>query len=237
MIDSDPPSPVIWILAILSLSLGLSAPASAADSLRIHLDRKEVHIPAVAHPDRFQGWVTRLSGMPGYHLLVHEKGRSAGNALFTTPAGDRAVHAALIEIGAVPGNVLGMDTWEDRKNPNSAAPDRRIEGSPVEISLLWANLEAPIPLADLLEDPGGKGFGFRFGGHLANAPIWKSGCVVCLYSCPGSKVGNAAYTVRDYVRETTTFRIRNDRFPPEGAPVTLIFRLRPTQEEKRENIK
>ena len=220
----------IYISAIL-LTFGLSAPSSAADSLRIDRDRKEVHIPAVAHPGRFQGWATRLSGMPGYHLLVHEKGRSAGNALFTTPAGDRNVHAALVEIGAVPGNALGMDTWEDRKDPNSTAPDKRIEGSPVEIVLLRADLEAPIPLADLLDDPGGKGFDFRFGGHLANAPIWKSGCVVCLYSCPGSRVGNAAYTVRDYVRETTTFRIRNNRFPPEGTPVTLIFRLRPTQAE------
>jgi len=67
----------------------------------------------------------------------------------------------------------------------------------------------------------------RFGGHRANIPKWKSGCVVCLYSCPGSKVGNARYTVRDWVKETTRFRVRKDApLPADGGRVSVIFRLR-----------
>ena len=65
----------------------------------------------------------------------------------------------------------------------------------------------------------------RFGGHRANIPKWKSGCVVCLYSCPGSKVGNARYTVRDYARNATRFRAREGALPPDGTKVRVVFRL------------
>ena len=67
----------------------------------------------------------------------------------------------------------------------------------------------------------------RFGGHRANVPEWHSGCVVCLYSCPGSKVGNATYTVRDWVEGTTRFRVRRGVLPPDGTPVTIVLRLHP----------
>lgn len=66
----------------------------------------------------------------------------------------------------------------------------------------------------------------RFGGHWANLPEWHSGCVVCLYSCPGSKVGNATYTVRDWVEGTTRFQVRRGVLPPDGTPVTIVLRLR-----------
>ena len=81
-------------------------------------------------------------------------------------------------------------------------------------------------LDQILEDPGGRGFDMRFGGHRANIPKWKSGCVVCLYSCPGSKIGNARYTVRDYEKETTRFRVRPGVLPEDGTRVTVIFRLK-----------
>ena len=218
-----PPHRAITLL----LFLGLAAPARALDSLSVDLEQKEVRVAAVAHPGRFQGRLTRLAGMAGYHLLVWEKGRAAGQALLTTRVDDRALHAALVEIGAMPGDALTMETWKQRHDPKSLAPDQHIQGTPISIGLLWGEHNEPIPLSRLLEDPGGRGFDFRFGGHLANIPVWKSGCGVCLYSCPGAKVGNATYTVRDFVNNATRFRLHPDLFPAEGTPVTLVFRLRP----------
>lgn len=58
----------------------------------------------------------------------------------------------------------------------------------------------PLPLGQILDDPGGCGFDMCFGGHHANIPTWKSGCVVSVYSCPGSKNGNASHTVRETTR-------------------------------------
>ena len=56
--------------------------------------------------------------------------------------------------------------------------------------------------------PGGRGLDLRLAGNRANIPKWKSGCVICLYSCPGSKIGNARYTARDWARKVTRFRAR-----------------------------
>ena len=46
-------------------------------------------------------------------------------------------------------------------------------------------------------------------------------------SCPGSKVGNARYTVRDWVKGTTRFRVRKDApLPEDGKKVGIVFRLK-----------
>ena len=119
-----------------------------------------------------------------------------------------------------------MATWEKRKDPASPAPDRIIEGPPVEILVKVPGRGEPLTLAQILEDPGGRGFDMRFGGHRSNIPKWKSGCVICLYSCPGSKAGNARYTVRDYVNGTTRFRVRPGALPEDGSRVRVILRLR-----------
>ena len=99
-----------------------------------------------------------------------------------------------------------MDAWEARRDPRNAAPDRRSAGERVEVLLRVPGRPALLPLAAALEDPGGRGLELRLAGNRANAPIWKSGCVVCLYSCPGGKIGNARYTVRDWETRATRFR-------------------------------
>ena len=119
-----------------------------------------------------------------------------------------------------------MATWEERKNPASRAPDKVIQGPPVEILVRIPGRQKPLTLAEILEDPGGRGCDMRLGGHRANIPKWKSGCVVCLYSCPGSKVGNARYTVRDYEKGTTRFRVRPGVLPEDGGLVRVVLRLR-----------
>ncbi len=210
---------------LIGLVLFLYAPLPGEEPLVVDTDQQEVRVSATVNITGFQGWWTRLTGIPGYHLLVWHQGHAAENALFVTAVSDVILHEALTSIGAVPGDALGMNAWKERDNPRSNAPDGIVQGAPIDLSVIWEGLEKAIPIADLLEDPGGHGIEFRFAGHLVNAPIWRSGCGVCLYSCPGSKVGNAAYTVRDYVNETTTFRVRERLLPKPGTPLWLIFTL------------
>ncbi|MGH7451194.1 MAG: YdjY domain-containing protein, partial [bacterium] len=134
--------------------------------------------------------------------------------------------AALESAGAVAGNNLTMDAWDKRKDPKHPAPQTRIAGTPVEILVWWKELSEPKPLAELLDDPGGRDLDFRFGGNRDLIHHWHSGCLVCLYSCPGSKVGNAAYTVRDYATGATKFSPRKERLPKSGSVVAIIFRVR-----------
>jgi hypothetical protein len=212
-------------LILLLSTLFLVTGASSTKDLWIDPLAGEVRVAAVAHPDRFQGVLAKAMGMEGYPFLVWDKGRAGHAALLTTTVDDHALYGALDSLGAVAGNALGMDTWEARYDTANPAPDQLIEGSSLWLGIRWPGQDQPLALDRLLHDPGGRGFQFRFGGHLANVPVWKSGCGVCLYSCPGSKVGNAAYTVRDFVGEATRFRIREDAFPAAGTAVEVVFRL------------
>jgi hypothetical protein len=185
--------------------------------------RHEVRVFAKFQPDKFSGF---LRFVPNYHLLVWGDGKAAREALFATPAPDTALIDALEKLGAVPGNNLTMDAWDKRQDPAHPAPQTSIAGTPMEIFIWWKNLSAPKPLAELLNDPGGRGLDFRFGGNRDLIKYWHSGCLVCLYSCPGSKVGNAAYTVRDYATGATKFSPRQNRLPKSGSEVAIIFRIR-----------
>jgi len=178
----------------------------------------------IEFPARVSGRGFTDSSMAGYHLIVWDEGGAADHSLFTASVSDVQVLDALESLGARPGNALTIDSWVDRNEADTEAPDRVIQGPPVEIEFVLAD-GTVLALADLLTDEGGRGFDMRFGGHRENIPEWHSGCVVCLYSCPGSKVGNASYTVRDFVAGETHFQVNADVLPPDRTEVTVRFRL------------
>ena len=181
----------------------------------------EVEFPATLHAAAFDG----AGEMAGYHAVVARRGRAAHAGLLEADVDDRAVLAALDRAGGKPAGNLPMAAWEDRRDPKSRAPDAVIAGAPVEVLLRLPGRAGPVPLAEVLTDSGGRGFDGRFGGNAGNIPKWRSGCIVCLYSCPGSKVGNARYTVRDFVSGKTRFRARRDVLPPDGTRIGVVLRL------------
>lgn len=178
---------------------------------------RAIEFPAVVTADAFD----RAGDMAGYHFIVWSEGGAADAALLRARVGDVEVIRALEALGAEPGDALDIDSWDERHDEGSEAPDRFIQGPRVEIAILVPGRGEPLSLAEILEDPGGRGFDMRFGGHEDNIPAWHSGCVVCLYSCPGSKVGNAAYTVRDFVAGATRFAVRPGVLPADGTEVTV----------------
>jgi hypothetical protein len=208
---------IVWALAA-------GSKPSPAGVLRF--GDREIEIPATVSRKAFERELLGV-GMPGYHLIVWKGGGAAAAALFRAEVADVEVLDALEKLGARPGNALGMATWDDRRDAASKAPDQVIAGPPVDVLIRVPGRPAPLTLDQILEDPGGRGFDMRFGGHRANIPKWKSGCIVCLYSCPGSKVGNARYTVRDWEKGATRFRVKKDApLPADGKPVGIVFRLR-----------
>jgi hypothetical protein len=208
------------VLAVAALVLAFQGRRTDPAPIVIRSPR-EIEFPATVNARPFNsGWV-----MPGYHAIVWKGGRAAHHALLQADVTDTQILDALESLGARPGNNLTMEAWDERKNPKSPAPDTVIAGRPVEILLRLPGRKELVPLGSVLEDSGGRGLEMRFGGNRINIPKWKSGCVVCLYSCPGSKVGNARYTVRDYVRNVTRFRAREGALPPDGTHVRVVFRL------------
>jgi hypothetical protein len=214
---------VLAVLIVLAVLAAGAAPDITPGKVRI--SGRQIEFPAVVTRGSFEREMLGM-GMPGYHLIVWHEGRASHASLFQAEVTDVQVLDALEKLGARPGNALGMETWEERKNSESKAPDKVIQGPSVEILVKVPGRRKPLTLPEILEDPGGRGFDMRFGGHRENIPKWKSGCIVCLYSCPGSKVGNARYTVRDYEKEATRFRVRPGVLPEDGSRVTIVFRLR-----------
>lgn len=209
----------VWVALTAGL-VGCSSPSTQDAHVRTF--DNAIEFPAVVSLKGFE----ENEHMPGYHFIVWDGGRSANHSLFRTPVTDVQVLDALESLGATPGNALSTSTWEERENADSNAPDKVIEGPIIEIGIRVPGRSELLTMDDILEDPGGKGFDMRFGGHRDNIREWKSGCVVCLYSCPGSKVGNASYTVRDFVKGTTRFRPRPEALPEDGTEVTVVFQLK-----------
>jgi hypothetical protein len=207
--------------AAVLLLLGCACRAKEAGRLAVRRP-DEVEFTATVQARPFDGgWI-----MPGYHAVVSKNGRMAHAALLAADVTDTEILDALEALGAETGGNLSMDAWEERGNPRDPAPDRVVGGAPVEVLLRLPGRAALVPLADALEDPGGRGLDLKLAGNRANIPRWKSGCVVCLYSCPGSKIGNARYTVRDWSRKVTRFRARPGALPPDGTRVGVVLRLK-----------
>jgi len=213
----------LLLLAALAL-LGAAPPKPSPPPIRIA--PREIEFRATVSRQAFGRELLGM-GMPGYHLIVWKEGKAAPAALFRAAVTDVQVLDALEGLGARGGNALGMATWDERGDRSSKAPEQVIAGPPVEILVRVPGRPALVTLPEILSDAGGRGFDMRFGGHRANIARWMSGCIVCLYSCPGSKVGNARYTVRDWEADRTRFRVRKDApLPADGGQVGIVFRLR-----------
>jgi hypothetical protein len=229
---SAPSKPTVRFLCLLLTLTALPfsgcrfGSADDGTSAPLRVTRKTVEMPAVVDREAFE---RRILGMPGYHYVVWGEDRAASAALFRSQASDVAVLEALERLGLKPGNSLGMDTWDDRENPESSAPDRVLRGPLVEVLVRLRERGPLLKPGDILIDPEGRGFEMRFGGHRENIPRWRSGCVVCLYSCPGSKIGNARYTVRDWTRNPQRFRVRPGVLPEDGSRVTIVLRVKPPE--------
>jgi len=193
----------------------------ASDPLEVDPERRSVSLDAVAQPSSF-----RASTPPDhrYHALVSGGGSASGASLLVTDTDDLRIAAALRELGAMDGGGVPMAAWTLRRLPFVPQPSRRVSGSLVRVQVEWSGSGGPRDLADLLDDPGGRGVEMRFGGNEAQNHHWESGCIVCLYSCPGGVISNAAYTIRDHQRGTTHFD-PSPLCPPDGTPVRVHLSL------------
>ena len=189
-------------------------------SIEINQQNQSLSFDAIFQTDLYN---SPASDLHDHHFLVWREGRSSKNALLVAQVSDMAILKALKALGAQPGNNLTAKAWTKRMDLDVADPDQHVEGTPVQIEVAWGN-QAPVTAADLFEDPGGLGFHFRVGGHKALAVLWRSGCVVCLESCPGARISNDTYTMRDLAKLTARFPLKAG-VPPSGTPARVTVRL------------
>jgi sterol desaturase/sphingolipid hydroxylase (fatty acid hydroxylase superfamily) len=223
------PCSKIWkrtaFFSLLFLGIGIigacDVQAKKGD-LMIDTIKKTVTFTGTIHPGQFNSW---KSWPKHHHFIVWKGGRASRNALIEADVSDIEVQRALESLGAVPGDNLTLNSWEKRKDRRNPDPDLHVEGTPVGLAIAWQG-HAPIAVEDIFVDKGGKGFEFRFGGHEKFIPEWKSGCIVCLESCPGGRISNARYTLRDFENEVARFDVRKEKLPKDGTVVTVTLSVK-----------
>ncbi|HEY5610054.1 MAG TPA: YdjY domain-containing protein [Thermoanaerobaculia bacterium] len=210
---------IVILLAILRFAEG-----GSLRNVEIDRDRGEVRFSAVVEP----GAMARPFGVQGHHAIVWENGGSSRMALFRAKATDLEVRAALESLGARAGENLTEQTWTERENTTNPAADERVEGAPIEVFVSWKGKDR-VPLGALLllhkSRPPRDHFDFRYGGNERFRDAFKSGCIVCLYSCPGGSIGNRTSTIRDFVRDGVVYTANEDELPKAGTPVIITLRM------------
>lgn len=221
---------ILLSAALIALMIfGLRAYGNSRKSPRdrvVEVDRKrgELRFTATVQP----GAMDRPFGVKGHHAIVWSGGRASTWALFKSHATDHSVRRALRALGAGAGENLTPATWTERKDPSNPEPDKRVEGTPIDVFVTWRGAPRPMPLGALIAEKGRSvpDFDFRFGGNEHYQPEFKSGCIVCLYSCPGGAIGNRSKTIRDYTREGVIYTSIREKLPPAGSQVTIILKPR-----------
>lgn len=211
----DPLVPALLLLALAGCQGQSATPPPAP-----RVDGDRVIVPVVLHLAAFE-----RGDPPGHHLVTYADGRAGKKALLRTPVSDAAVLDALEQLGGEPGDTLREAAWTKRADPEDPAPDQRATGSRIELRLRLPD-GTRRAVSDLLEDLDGHGFAWRLAGNRALIPVWRSGCVVCLQSCPGAKIANRQATIRD-------LHLGRSRFRPsawarelgEGAQLDLELRV------------
>lgn len=201
--------------------------------LELVRDGGPLRISGLIYPNRFN---LRTHEGARYHLITWNGGTSDG-ALIETEVDDLDFHDALIELGALPGNNLSMQSWEQRNDRNSISPEKRLEGSALSLKLEWAGgvlfpMEDAFRKVRVTEEAatGLSEITWTFGGNrdrwFNNIPFSpRPGCLVCLYSCPSGKVGNGELSVAEYERYPTRFEVDTAKLPADGTEVTVVFEV------------
>lgn len=198
------------------LAVLLAVPAVIVDKAH-----REVRFAATVQPDAMD----RMFGVKGHHAIVWKGGKSQRMALFVADASDHDVRVALDSLGAKRGENLTPDAWNARDDEGNHEPDKRVEGSRIGVYVEWNHRRTPLSRLIHEEHRVEPQLEFRYGGNERWQKEFQSGCIVCLYSCPGGAIGNRAHPIRDYVRDGVVYASVPERLPPAGTRVTIILKV------------
>lgn len=185
----------------------------------------EIRFTAVAQPGALEKTFA-IGGVKGHHAIVWKGGSAHTRALFVSDASDHDVRVALNALGAKAGENLTEDSWNARDDASNHDPDKRVDGTPVDVFVEWNGHR--MSLSDVIAEKGRAVpvLDFRYGGNERFQKDFKSGCIVCLYSCPGGAIGNHAHSIRDYVRDGVVYSAIASRLPEDGTRVTIVLRTK-----------
>lgn len=174
--------------------------------------------------DKQAGTVTVLAQVNGKYLyeptrhgVVTETGKNGEKPIFKAFADPVAFYNGLVEIGAKPGDNMTMEN-KDKTH---------VAGDALDVTVTWNGAGKDYKLDEVIKESNGKPLDIRFGGNLKNAQEKKTGCLICLDSCPVGITSNSTYTygaVED--RKEVGFTGNKEVLPADGTFLAITLKVK-----------
>ena len=182
-----------------------------AEPVIIDADKKEVIIEAIVNGKYF-------TNPSRHHGIVFEGGKYGDRAVLIGLSDEREVYQALIDIGAVAGNNLKLEEY--------TKVSKNVDGQQLDVYVTWDGLGKEIPFAEIIKSDDVRDMDIRFGGNFDAAKENRTGCILCLDSCPIAITSDAAYATAELDSKKIDKFIREDVLPKDGEKVSVIFRIK-----------
>lgn len=174
--------------------------------------------------DKENGTVTFLAAVNGKYIVeptrhgaVFEGGSNGEKSIFKGFAETEPLYDALMEIGAKPGDNMTLENKEKTK----------VAGSELAVTVTWNGAEKEYKLDEVVKDSTGKPIVIKFGGNIKNSLDKKTGCLICLDSCPVGITSNSNYTYGAVEkRKEVGFTGNKDLLPADGNLVAVKLTLK-----------
>jgi hypothetical protein len=204
---------------LLAVTLGLCASFVASPAFSREAALTPDHPLKVDMKERSVSILARVNGKyfveTTRHGVVFKGGKFGDKAIFAGLVDPKALYESLVSLGFKPGNNMTMDNKEKTF----------VEGEPLDVSVRWKGAGRTYRLDEVIKDSNGKPLVIRFGGNLTNALDKKTGCLLCLDSCPVGITSNATYTYGAVeTRKEVGFTGNKDVLPPDGTLVVITFK-------------
>lgn len=153
---------------------------------------------------------------PTRHCAVFKDGKNGEKAVFRGLVNPVDFYEALNKIHATAGENMTL------KNKETT----HVEGQAFNVTVNWEGAKRPYAIDEVINDSNHNPIHMRFGGNIENAKKFKTGCLLCLDSCPVGIVSNATYTYGAVEkRKEVAFTGNRDVLPPDGTRVVMTLSL------------
>ncbi|WP_157151546.1 YdjY domain-containing protein [Brachyspira sp. SAP_772] len=184
---------------------------NGAEPVIINADKKEIIIEAIVNGKYF-------TNPSRHHGIVFEGGKYGDRAVLIGLSDEREVYQALIDIGAIAGNNLKLEEY--------TKVSKNVDGQQLDVYVTWDGLGKEIPFAEIIKSDDVRDMDIRFGGNFEAAKDNRTGCILCLDSCPIAITSDAAYATAELENKKIDKFIREDILPKDGERVSVIFRIK-----------
>ena len=204
----------VWALAVALLAAFTAIPAFSQETgptpnnpLVIDMKARSVSVLAQVN-GKYLVQTTR-------HGVVFKGGSNGGKSVFAAFAEPKPFYDALVKLGLTPGNNV---TWDNKEKTH-------VQGDRLDVFVTWKGAPKVYRIDEAIKDSSGKPLVIRFGGNLQAAMDMKTGCLMCLDSCPVGMTSNATYTYGAIEsRKEVSLMGNREMLPPDGTLVIITFK-------------